>query len=199
MNRRIQGIGKLQRKRRIGIPKLRQRHLPVQMLVGVKVPRDGPGGRIGSEGELRPLPDDPDRILRNRIPVTETQPVVEDPEFQVQAHAGVVLQMEDQFLMAVLHFLVLAPGLMPGLLYGTYPGRLQGKAPVQVRIIRQQAQQGRLQERLPVHVHAVGRNTGLIQVEPDGDAAVGGCDGRLRSAGRGQKDQGRKNGLSHFL
>ena len=198
MDSRIQGIGELQRKRRIGVLQFRQRHLAVQMLVGIEVTGDGPGGRIGSEGELRPLPDDPDRILRNRIPVAEAQAVVKDPEFQVQAHAGIVFQMQDQLLMAVLHFLVLPPGLVPGFLHGTHLGRLQGKAPVQDRIVRQQTQQGRFQERLSVHVHAVGRDTGLIQAEPDGDAAVGRSDGGFRSTGRGQKDQGRKNGLSHF-
>ena len=47
------------------------------MLVGIEVAGDGPGGRIGSEGELGPFPDNPEGILRNRIPVTEAQAVVD--------------------------------------------------------------------------------------------------------------------------
>ena len=112
----IQAFGELEGERRIRIAELRQPHLAVQVLVGVEIARNGPRVGIGGESELRPLAIDPERVgARRRIGVPEAEPVVEHAENDLQAHASVIFQLEGEFPMVVLHLLVLAPGLVPGL------------------------------------------------------------------------------------
>ena len=116
VDRGVQVVGELEGKRRIRIAELRQPHLAIQVLVGIEIARNGPGVGIGREGKLRPFTVDPERVgARYRIGVLEAEPVVEHAENDLQAHASVIFQLEGEFPMVVLHLLVLAPGLVPGL------------------------------------------------------------------------------------
>ena len=173
-------------------------HLAVQVLVGVEIARDGPGVGIGGEGELRPLAVDAERVrARNRIGVPEAEAVVEHAENDLQAHAGVILQLEREFPVVVLHLLVLAPGLMPGLPVAVHLGGLEREPAFQVHAIGLEAQRGRLQEGFSIDVHGIGGNAVGIHREADGDPAVRRGDGSLRGTGREQQDGGRENGLLH--
>ena len=198
MDRGIQVVGELEGQRRIRVAEFRQPHLAVEVLVGIEIARDGPGIGIGGEGELRPLAVDAERIgARRRIGVPEAEPVVEHAENDLQAHACVVFQLEEKFPMVVLHLLVLAPGLVPGLILGRHLRRLEREPAFQIHAFRLEAQGGRRQEGFSIDVHRIGGNAFGIQREPDGNPAIRRSDGGLRGAGRKQDRHGRQDGLLH--
>ena len=198
VDRGVQVVGELERERRIRIAELRQPHLAVQVLIGVEIARNGPGVGIGRESELRPLAVDPERVdARRGIRVPEAEPVVKHAENDLQAHTGVIFQLEGEFPMVVLHLLVLAPGLAPGLVDGPHLRRLEREPGLQVHAFGLETQRRRLQEGFSIDVHRIGGNAFGIQREPDGDPAIRRSDGGLRGAGRKQERNGRENGLFH--
>ena len=180
-------------KRSVGIRRAGNRKFPERTLIGVEIGLDAPGGAVLRKAEAGVLAENTQSVCRSVIFTAEARSVVKHTDPQGHTDAGRVLQENRRFAMTVPHLLVLAPGLLPGLIdaaAGHFPDLVSA---VNVETFGFKADGRRTEHGLAVHRNGVLRHSGRVQADIKDDAPVRG--GRLQILpARQEGEQAEKDG-----